>query len=89
MDKSSSNNLYVEGQNPVLDEKFAAYKKMNIWGGYGISGALIDDEVDRIIDLWKKEKRCPWKLTIHEVSMLVTWFSFYFFWFEAGREPKR
>ena len=71
MGKSSPNDLYVEGQNPILDKKFAAYKKMNIWAGYGLGAALREDEIDTIIDLWKKEKRSPWKLTVHEVSMLV------------------
>ena len=59
MGKSLLNDFYVEGQNPILDKKFAAYKKMNIWAGYGLSAALRGDEVDTIIDLWKKENRCP------------------------------
>ena len=71
MGKSLLNDFYVEGQNPILDKKFAAYKKMNIWAGYGLSAALRGDEVDTIIDLWKKENRCRWKLTVREVSVLV------------------
>ena len=71
MGKSLLNDFYVEGQNPILGKKLAAYKKMNIWTGYGLSAALRGDEVDTIIDLWKKENRCRWKLTVREVSVLV------------------
>ena len=55
MGKSSPNDLYVEGQNPILDKKFAAYKKMNIWAGYGLGAALREDEIDTIYGKKKSE----------------------------------
>ena len=36
-------DLYTEGQNRELDKKYLAYKKMKIWRGPAVSGALRGD----------------------------------------------
>ena len=73
------NDRYIEGQYKELDKKYLAYKKMNLWAGPALSAALGKDEGDRFVDLERKEKRCPWKLTVQEVSTLVAWSLFYCF----------
>ena len=61
---------YIKGQNWVLDKKSLAYKKINLWAGFGLGEALNGDEVDTMVDLNKKEKRVALKLTVQEVSTL-------------------
>ena len=44
---------------------------MNIWRGLAVSGALRGDEVDTLVDLWKKEKICPWKMSVQDVLAIM------------------
>ena len=85
MSKSSQTDLYKEGINMVLDRKYLTYKKMNLWSGPALSETLREDEIETIVDLWKKEKRCPWKLTVQDVSTLVALFFFCDFYFNPLR----
>ena len=80
MSKSSGTDRYIEGQNMVLDKKYLAYKKMNIWAGPAVGGALREDEIDMLLVLDKKQKRCAWKLSVQEVSTLVAWSPFIVFY---------
>ena len=83
-------DLYTEGQNRELDKKYLAYKKMNIWRGPAVSGALRGDEVDTLVDLWKKEKICPWKMSVQDVLAIVAFSERIFAWRKnVSREKTR
>ena len=71
MRRSAETDLYVKGQDLQLDKKYSEYKKLNLWRGVGLSRALSKEEGDSLIDLWNKDQRTPWRLTVQDVSILV------------------
>ena len=77
MDKLEMNILYKKGINPKLDERYASYKRMRVFSGSSLSRALMDEESDIMIKLWKKEIMRPWAMFISEVLTLVAGLSFF------------
>ena len=71
MSEELETDLYVKGRDCKLDKKYSDYKKLSLWSGLGLRCALTEQEENCLIDLWKKDKRTPWKLTIHDVTTLV------------------
>ena len=71
MSKSSETDLYIKGRDRKLDKKYSEYKKLCLWSGPGLSSAMREEEVNSLVDLWKKDLRTPWKLTVHDVCTLV------------------
>ena len=71
MSGSAETGLYVKGRDLQLDKRYSEYKKLNLWSGLGLSCALSKEEGDSLIDLWQKDQRTPWKLTVQDVSTLV------------------
>ena len=71
MSGSAETGLYVKGRDLQLDKRYSEYKKLNLWRGLGLSLALSKEEGDSLIDLWHKDQRTPWKLTVQDVSTLV------------------
>ena len=63
--------LYKEGHNPTLDERYSVYRRMNIFAGDGVDVALSDGEGNLLAELWVKERETPWKMQTREVSNLV------------------
>ena len=64
-------DLYVQGRDRKLDKKYSEYKKLCLWSGTGLSCALREEDMNSLVDLWKKDLRTPWKLTVHDVCTLV------------------
>ena len=77
MDKLEINILYKKGINPKLDKRYASYKRMRVFSGSSQSRALMDEESDIMIKLWKKEIMRPWAMFISEVLTLVAGLSFF------------
>ena len=71
MSGSADTDLYVQGRDSKLDRNFSTYKKLSLWSGDGISCALSEEDANSLIDLWKKEQRTRWLLTVRDVSTLV------------------
>ena len=59
MSKSVAQIPYKKGDNKKLDEGFARYKTMRIFQGHSHCRALNEQEIDLLIDLWKKENFTP------------------------------
>ena len=77
---SDENIKYRKGDNPELDKKFELYKKSNLFAGNAAVEALSDKEADTLIELWRKARYVPRKLTVHEVSSLVKFSEILFEW---------
>ena len=50
---------YRVGDTPELDEKFAQYKKVNLFAGLAYHEALSKKEAKALIKLWGKARRVP------------------------------
>ena len=82
--------VYRKRQNPELDNKFELFKRANLFAGDAVDNALSQKEVDRLIKIWCKYRRAPWKLKVGEVSTLVQFTEKIFAWRRnRRRELKR
>ena len=77
---SDENIKYRKGDNPELDKKLELYKKSNLFAGNAAVEALSDKEADTLVELWRKARYVPRKLTVHEVSSLVKFSEILFEW---------
>ena len=68
---SDKETKYKKGDNPELDKKFEAYKKVNLFAGGAYHDALSQKEAKRLIKLWGKERRVRWRLNVQDVKTLV------------------
>ena len=59
MDRSSTNVRYKKGENQELDKRFEKYKKLRVWSGTSYCHALSNEEIDRMIRIWKKDALKP------------------------------
>ena len=59
MSNSVAEIPYRKGENKKLNERFEKYKKMRVFQGYSHCRALSEQEIDLMIDLWKKENFTP------------------------------
>ena len=81
---------YRKRQNPELDNKFELFKRADLFAGDAVDNALSQKEVDRLIKIWCKYRRAPWKLKVGEVSTLVQFTEKIFAWRRnRRRELKR
>ena len=55
---------YKVGDNLELDEKFALYKKVNLFTGEAYHDALSQEEAKVLIKLWGKARRVPQRLEV-------------------------
>ena len=62
---------YRKGNDPKLDEKFALFKKVNIFAGGAYDDALSKKEAATLLKVWSKSRILPKKLYVHEVLTLV------------------
>ena len=68
---SDQHTKYKKGDNPELDKKFEAYKKVNLFAGGAYHDALSQKEAKRLIKLWEKATRARWRLNVQDVKTLV------------------
>ena len=71
MDESRKAVLYRKGQDIHLDKAFSRYKRMRLWSGGALTMALTENEIDTLVELWKKAKFSPRKLSVDDVQKLV------------------
>ena len=65
---------YRVGDNPELDEKFALFKKVNIFAGLAYHNELSKEEAKTLITYWGKARRVPQRLYVREVLTLVEFY---------------
>ena len=76
---------YRVGDNPELDEKFALYKKANLFAGEAYHDELSQEEAKALIKLWGKARRVPSRLEVQEVSTLVEFYDRIISWRKRRR----
>merc|ERR1719285_1124122 len=81
-------DAYQTGVNKELDLKFSQYKSVNLFTGRAYHAALSEDEARTLIKLWKKERKCPWTLKMHEVTKLVEFYEKILAWRRSDKREK-
>ena len=76
---------YRVGDNPELDEKFALYKKVNLFTGDAYHDELSEEEAKTLIKLWVKARRLPHRLDVQDVSTLVEFYERIIAWRKRRR----
>ena len=76
MEGSGINVRYKKGENQELDRRFEKFKKLRIWSGTSYCEALSNEEIDRMIQIWKKDTLKPQELTVNDVLTLMVWLLF-------------
>ena len=77
---------YRKGVNKELDLRFSQYKKVNLFAGKAYHAALSPGEADILLELWNKEQKLPWTLTVQDVTKLVEFTEKILFWRRSDRE---
>ena len=76
---------YRKGENKELDLRYSQYKKVNLFAGRAYDGALSPGEANTLIELWNKEQKLPWTLTIKDVTKLAEFTEKILFWRRSDR----
>ena len=76
---------YRKGENKELDLRFSQYKKVNLFTGKAHHAALSTGEAKILIELWNKEQKLPWTLTVQDVTKLVEFTEKILFWRKSDR----
>ena len=66
-----SNLPYREGKYKDLDEKWKKFKTKRIFGGDAWREELTEKEIENLVEIWRKKRYTPSKLTFREVSIYV------------------
>ena len=74
MSINRSSGMYSKGLDANLDKKLAEYEKLRIWSGDGYKIVLSESEQDIMLNLWKKERELPRRMTVKEWSTLMVVF---------------
>ena len=77
---------YRKGENKELDLRFSQYKKVNLFAGKAYHAALSPGEADILLELWNKEQKLPWTLTVQDVTKHVEFTEKILFWRRSDRE---
>ena len=62
---------YQKGEHEDLDKKWEQFRTIHVFKGLGFSEALIREEQDTLLKIWRIKKLRPWKLTFGDVSTWV------------------
>ena len=76
MKESKDEPIYRKGLDEDLDQKYAQYKKKNIWAGNAYHEILTKNEIKILGKLWRKERMTPKQIQVHEMIMLMARISF-------------
>ena len=76
---------YRKGENRELDLRYSQYKKVNLFAGRAYDEALFPGEANTLIELWNKEQKLPWTLTIKDVTKLAEFTEKILFWRRSDR----
>ena len=76
---------YRKGENKGLDLRYSQYKKVNLFAGRAYDEALSPGEANTLIELWNKEQKLPWTLTVQDVTKLVEFTEKILFWRKSDR----
>ena len=79
------NDGYRKGENLELDLRFSQYKKVNLFAGKAYHAALSKGEAEVLIELWNKEQKLPWTLTVKDVTKLAEFTEKILFWRRSDR----
>ena len=71
MSGSGMKDLYKKGRNPQLDLKYAQYEKVNVFAGRAVDEALSEIDGSKLVRLWLKRSKCPWRMSFQEVTDFV------------------
>ena len=75
MREAQSTPFYIKGVNGGLDKELSEYKRIRIWAGEVWKSALSVEEGEIMLELWRKERLMPSRMTINEVSTLMVAFN--------------
>ena len=64
-------DLYKKGRNPQLDLKYAQYEEVNVFAGRAVDEALSDKDGNKLVRLWMKRRKSPWRMSFQEVTDFV------------------
>ena len=76
---------YRKGENKGLDLRYSQYKKVNLFAGRAYDEALSPGEANTLIELWNKEQKLPWTLTVKDVTKLAEFTEKILFWRKSDR----
>ena len=76
---------YRKGENKELDLRYSQYKKVNLFAGRAYDEALSPGEANTLIELWNKEQKLPWTLTVKDVTKLAEFTEKILFWRRSDR----
>ena len=76
---------YRKGKNKQLDLRYSQYKKVNLFAGREYDEALSPGEAKILIELWNKEQKLPWTLTVKDVTKLAEFTEKILFWRKSDR----
>ena len=76
---------YRKGENKELDLRYSQYKKVNLFAGRAYDGALSPGEASTLIELWNKEQKFPWTLTVKDVTKLAEFTEKILLWRRSDR----
>ena len=76
---------YRQGENKELDLRYSQYKKVNLFAGRAYHEALSPGEANTLIELWNKEQKLPWTLTVKDVTKLAEFTEKILFWRRSNR----
>ena len=66
-----SDLLYQKTDFPILDQKWEKCRRMQVFSGDAWCEALIKEECDKLIEIWKKKRLKPNAMTFGEVATYV------------------
>ena len=76
---------YRKGENKGLDLRYSLCKKVNLFAGRPYDEALSPGEANTLIELWNKEQKLPWTLTVKDVTKLAEFTEKILFWRKSDR----
>ena len=76
---------YRKGENKGLDLRYSQYKKVNLFAGRAYDEALSPEEANTLIELWNKEQKLPWTLTVKDVTKLAEFTEKILFWRKSDK----